>query len=106
MRKRKMSSLPKTHEDVCKKKRLFMRLLRGRLDPVTRMDYENVVSHCDKLTARIAKILVILLALFLTSGCIENTMRETGKLIQQGGRLVTGIGTDWTRGAEGYANEK
>ena len=52
------------------------------------------------------KCLILLIGLLCSGGCIENTMRETGKLIQQGGRVVTGIGTDWTRGAEGYANEK
>ena len=113
MEKYQNYQMPKTDKDVCGKKRLFMRLLQFNLDPMQRMEYEDAVNHCDRLTARItekakrcAGLLVIILALLFSGGCLENTMRETGKFIQQGGRLVTGIGTDWTRGANGYANEK
>ena len=85
MRKRK-SLLPKTHEDVCNKKRLFMRLLRLRLDPVTRMDYEQAVNHCDKLTRRVtlAALALTLTASLFVGGC--------GKWMQAGGLFAEGLG--------------
>lgn len=111
--KREKYVMPKTYKQVCKKKMLFMRLLGVILDKEQRREYESAVNHCDRITARITEkakrcigLLLLLCLLLLSSGCIENTMRETGNLIQAGGRLVTGIGTDWTRGAEGYANGK
>ena len=71
-----------------------MRLLQGRLGPVTRMDYENAVSHCDKLTARIAKTLVILLMLSMV-GC-RTTVLGTGQAAQGLGKgfgtVITGVG--------------
>ena len=70
-----VSFLPVTDVEVCKKKRLFMRLLQGQLDPLQRLEYEKAVNHCDKITARITEkakrmgLLIILLGLLLISGC-------------------------------------
>jgi len=66
----------RTYKQVCKKKRLFMRLLGVTLDEEQRRDYELAVNRCDKLTARITEkakryigLLLILLCLCLMQGC-------------------------------------
>ncbi|GAG52074.1 unnamed protein product [marine sediment metagenome] len=78
----------------------------------TGTEYGQLVDRLQagerKLYRRIKWPVLLLLSgiLLFADGCLENTMREAGKLVQQSGRLVTGVGTDWTRGAEGYANEE
>lgn len=47
--------LPKTHKDVCDKKRLFMRLAEKTTEPRMKDEYEQAVNHCDRLTARISE---------------------------------------------------
>ena len=87
--------IPKTHEDVCRKKRLFMRLCLITTNIDQQQEYESAVNHCDRLTARIsekakrAALLVILLAVLLLAGC-RTTILGTGQAAQGIGR---GIGT-------------
>ena len=52
MRKKLM---PNTYEQVCEKKKLFMKLLGITSDEHQRKMYESAVNHCDRLTARIAE---------------------------------------------------
>lgn len=111
--KRERYVMPKTHEQVCKKKRLFMRLLRFNLDVEQKRMYESAVNHCDRITVRItekakrcAGLLIVLLALLFSSGCLENTMRGMGKMIQGTGELIGGVGKDVVRGTDGYSNER
>ncbi len=40
------------------------------------------------------------------SGCVENTMRGAGRMIQGAGELVIGVGKDVVRGTDGYSNER
>ena len=47
--------IPKTHKDVCAKKRLFMRLAEKTTEPGIKKEYEQAVNHCDRLTARIVE---------------------------------------------------
>lgn len=48
-----MRILPQKIEDVRKKKELFMRLLTESQEQVK--EYEQAISHCDRLTARIVE---------------------------------------------------
>ena len=76
--KREKYRMPETYEDVCKKKRLFMRLLGITLDVGQRREYESAVNHCDRLTARIVEKakrcvgLLLLLSLFVAAGCTSS----------------------------------
>jgi len=103
---------PRTYEEVCKKKRLFMRLLGITLDVEQRGEYESAVNRCDRLTARIMRrkrclgILLLLFALLFSSGCLENTMRGVGRMIQGTGEFIGGVGKDVVRGTDGYSNER
>jgi len=101
---------PRTYKEVCKKKRLFMRLLGITLDVEQRRGYESAVNHCDRLTARItakarrcAGLVLVLSVLLLQSGCLENTMRGVGRMIQGTGEFIGGVGKDVVRGTDGYA---
>ncbi len=73
--KQEKYKMPKTHEQVCKRKRLFMRLLGITLDEKWRVMCESAVNHCDRLTARIAKKarrcagLLLLFSLLIFAGC-------------------------------------
>lgn len=107
MRKKLMA---RTHEDICSKKRLFMRLLRGNLDKEQIREYENAVNCCDRMTARIVEkakrlcaILLLSGLLLSLSGCLENTMTGLGRFIDGGGQFVSGVGKDVIRGSEGYS---
>lgn len=67
---------PKTHEEVCQKKRRFMRLAQIEVDPEQREVYEQAVNHCDRLTARLIEkakrigfFLLLLFALSMFGGC-------------------------------------
>ena len=53
----------------------------------------------------IVGIAAVILAVSLF-GCIENTMRGAGQMIQGTGQLVTGVGTDVVRATDGYSKEK
>lgn len=76
--KKRETEMPKTHEEVCKKKRLFMRLLGVTLDVEQRREYESAVNHCDRLTARITEkvkrlgILLLLLGVLAFAGCTSS----------------------------------
>lgn len=115
MKKRKRGKylMPKTHEQVCERKRLFMKLLEITLDREQREMYGRAVNHCDRWTARIAEkakrcigLVLVLFALLLQSGCLENTTTGLGRFIQGGGEFVSGIGKDVIRGSTGYGNER
>ena len=53
MRQRKL--MPETIEEVCAKKRLFMRVLQFTESKEQKRGYEQAVNHCDRLTARITQ---------------------------------------------------
>ena len=55
---------------------------------------------------RLLEGLIFVLIIVILSGCIENTMRGCGRMIQGAGELVTGVGKDVVRGTDGYSNER
>lgn len=59
-----------------------------------------------KFWERLMEELVFVLLLLILSGCIENTMRGAGSLIQGAGQFVSGVGKDVVRGTDGYSKEK
>ena len=81
----------------------------GGISEDTGLEYGRLIDRLQEGERKLLKRLVwpmLALLLLFSGGCVENTMREAGHVIQAGGRLVTGIGTDWTRAANGYADGK
>ncbi len=81
----------------------------GGISEETGLEYGRLIDRLQEGERKLLKgaTLALLLSVILAaSGCVENTMREAGHVIQAGGRLVTGVGTDWTRAANGYADGK
>ena len=78
------------------------------IQPETFIEYNEVIRALKWAESRLLKPIVasIVIALLLfSSGCIENTMRGAGRMIQGAGELVTGVGKDVVRGTDGYSNE-
>lgn len=79
--------LPQTIEGVCRQKRRFMFLLQTEPDKKL---YRQAVNHCDRLTARIVerkkrrfRVFALLLCLSLFGGgCISNTVKGFGAMVQ------------------------
>lgn len=100
-------------------KRRLMNAANEEISPEARLVLCNAVNYCDRkigdilrmrrLMAKL-KLMVVIVSLiaiasiFLT-GCLEHTMKGAGKMIQGTGSLVSGVGTDVYRAADGYGKQ-
>lgn len=64
------------------------------------------LKHVEGIILRGAAVLIVLVAMLVCQGCIENTMRGLGNMVIGTGQLVSGVGQDVVRGTDGYSNER
>jgi len=81
----------------------------GGVSLQTGTEYGQLIDRLQEGERKLLKRLVwpvLMVLLLFNTGCIENTIRGAGKMIESTGELIGGVGKDVIRGTDGYSNER